>query len=185
MPFSKDPEMQKRQLANLRPPPGSNAERRQKAGLKRGKESSGTARPGDARALMHGARTRAPQRSVEWGPAVEAAILDLQPCIGEELRDEHGDVFVWAAPAVEALALSRLTAARMERWVADRCAKGIATGTDFVMATKVNERYEDALRAQAMTLPSRLAAHREAMALDDDLALRWARQDARERADGQ
>src|SRR4051812_31448408 len=133
MPISQDPERRARQLQNLRPEPGSDAWRRQMAGLRKGSESSGTARAGDARRLVHGGRSLTPQRSPEWPPAVELAILDLQGRVRAELRDADGNLHPEAVPSVEAVALARVAAGRAERWVSDKEARGTLALEDLAV----------------------------------------------------
>src|SRR4051812_14703955 len=101
MPISQDPERRARQLQNLRPEPGSDAWHRQMAGLRKGSESSGTAKPGDARRLVHGGRTTSPQRSPDFGPAVREAIADLRERVGADLRGEDGELLPWCVPSIE------------------------------------------------------------------------------------
>jgi hypothetical protein len=170
VPLSRDPERRARQLANLHPPKGSEAEARQKAGLKRGSESSGTPKLGEARRLLHGARTRRPQNGPEWSPAVQAAVADLEARVGVELRGEDGSLLPWAVPSIEAVAIARVTALRNERWVATREAQGTVTGQDFALQAKVTSAYHHALAQEGLTLRSRLEAQAQAF----DLARYWA-----------
>ena len=68
---------------------------------------AGRWREGDSPALKHGARSRQPQKSPEWSPAVTAAAADLEQRVGSELRDEDGELHAWAVPSVECLAIAR------------------------------------------------------------------------------
>src|SRR4051812_7181057 len=139
MPISQDPEKRAIQLRNLHPEPGSDAWHRQRAGLRKGSESSGTAKPGDARRLLHGGRTMAPQNGPEWSPAVREAIRALEAeCVGVELLDERGELHGWVRPAVECVALAQVTAWRADRWLATREAKGTVTGEDFDIQGRAN-----------------------------------------------
>ena len=156
MPTSKDPKRRAKQLANLH------------QGV-----SPSSWPEGASPALKHGARSRHPQRSPEWSPAVQSALGDLEQRVGAELRD--GDELVaWAVPSVEAVALQRVAAWRVDRYVADREARGTARPEDFDLASKVAERYHRALEREALTLRSRLEARStsfdlaQAMAADHD-----------------
>lgn len=106
--------------------------------------------------LKLGDRTRRPQRSPEWSPAVQAAIGDLEHRVGPELRDPAGDLRPWAVPSVEAVAIQRVAAWRAERYIADREARGALTLEDLDRASKVGERYHRALEREALTLRSRV-----------------------------
>jgi hypothetical protein len=180
VPLSNDPERRRRQLQNLRPPTGSEAERRQQAGLLRGSASPGTAGPGNARHMRHGARSRLSQNSVEWPAAVALSIADLEDRVGAELRDEHGDVQAWARPSVEALALARVAAGRVERWLTDREVRGKVERDDFDVHGRAVERYHRGLEREGLTLRSRL----EAQAAAFDLARHWQEQPPAGEGDG-
>lgn len=144
MPLSDDPAKRARQLANL---PNL-----------RGEPTATTFAPGEAAALKHGSRSRQPQRSPDWSPAVTATAEDLAERVGSELRTEAGDLQPWAVPSVEAVALARVAAARGERHAADLEAKGKLTLEDLERQSKVTERYHRALEREALTLRSRLGA---------------------------
>jgi hypothetical protein len=131
---------------------------------------AGAWRPGDAPHLEHGARTRSPERSPEWSPAVQAAISDLEARVGAELRDEAGGVHSWAVPSIEAVALQRVAAWRVDRYVADREATGRLKPEHVDMQSKITDRYHRALEREALTLRSRLEAGGQAF----DLARYWA-----------
>ena len=119
--------------------------------------------------LTHGARTHSPQRSPEWSPAVQSALGDLEQRVGAELRD--GDELApWAVPSVEAVALQRVAAWRVDRYVADKEARGTMRPEDLDLQSKIAERYHRALEREALTLRSRL----EARASTFDLAQHWA-----------
>jgi len=176
-PLSDDPVKRTRQLANLRP-------------------GAGAGRLGEAPALRHGERTTSPQRSPEWSPAVTAAIADLEHRVGDELRDAAGALLPWALPSVEAVALQRVAAWRVDRYVPDREARGALKPADVDLASKVAERFHRALEREALTLRSRLEARGQARTLagamaDDaelerrehDLARREAELDTREAGD--
>ncbi len=158
MPLSDDPAKRARQLANLRPNPDNLV------------PNAGAAQPGDARRLVHGARTKKPQRSPAWSPAVELAAADLAARVGDELRDEHGELLPWARPSVEAVAVLRVALARVERWTADREERGEYVPEDDERLAKVASSYHKALEKEALTLRSRLEARGSAM----DLARAWA-----------
>ena len=163
--------MNPRSLENLRPNPDN---------LEPG---AGAWRPGDAPALKHGERSRRPQRSPEWSPAVELAIRDLEERVGSELRGDNGELAAWALPSVEAVALQRVSALRVERYVADLEARGTVRPADVDLASRVTERYHRALEREALTLRSRLEAGGQAF----DLAQHWAREaeaERRENGDG-
>ena len=117
---------------------------------------AGKWKPGEAPHLVHGERTRRPQRSPEWSPAVQEACRDLEERVGPELRADSGELHAWAAPSVEAVAIQRVAAWRTDRWVADREARGTLRGEDLDLASKVGERYHRALEREALTLRSRL-----------------------------
>lgn len=151
MPLSSDPAKRAIQLANLQPGAGAWA-------------------PGDAPALVHGERSRQPQRSVEWSPAVERAIEDLQQRVGEELRHTDGEVHAWALPSIEAVAIQRIAAWRAERHVSALEAKGRVNGEEIERLSRVAERYHRALEREALTLRSRL----DAKVQTRDLAKEWA-----------
>lgn len=151
MPLSDDPAKRARQLANLQP-------------------GAGAGREGQAPALVHGARTVSPERSPEWSPAVDAAIRDLEGRVGAELRDAAGDLQAWAVPSIEAVALQRVAAWRVDRYVADLEARGKLRPADVDLASKVAERYHRALEREALTLRSRIEAHGAAF----DLAQHWS-----------
>ena len=114
---SDDPERRAAQLANL---PNL-----------RGKPTSTTWQEGDAPNLSHGARSEQPQGSADWSPAVMAAVYDLSARVGEELRGEDGELAAWALPSVEAVALQRVQAMRVERYLAAREAKGSLKPADI------------------------------------------------------
>lgn len=166
-PLSDDPVKRARQLANLQP-------------------GAGAGRVGEAPALRHGERTTSPQRSPEWSPAVERAIADLEHRVGDELRDSAGELLPWALPSVEAVALQRVAAWRVERYVADREARGTLKPADVDLASKVAERYHRSLEREALTLRSRLEARgqartlAEAMSADHELERRERELDRRE-----
>lgn len=144
MPASKDPEKRARQLANL---PNL-----------RGEPTAGSWKPGDAPHLVHGERTRRPQAGPEWSPAVAAAVADLEGRVGAELRQPDGELFSWALPSIEAVAVQRVATWRAERRCADLEARGALKGEDVDLASRVAERYHRALEREALTLRSRLAA---------------------------
>lgn len=150
--------MNPRSLANLRPNPDN---------LEPG---AGASKPGEARALKHGARTTTPQRSPAYSPAVMQAAADLAARVGDELRDEHGELLPWAVPSIEAVATLRVALARVERWTADREERGEYTPEDDERLAKVASSYHKALEKEALTLRSRLEARGSAM----DLARAWA-----------
>lgn len=154
MPLSHDPRKRANQLANLRP-------------------GAGAGREGQAPALVHGARTVSPERSPEWSPAVERAIADLEQRVGAELRDDDGVLLRWALPSIEAVALQRVAAWRVERYVADRETRGKLRPADVDLASRVAERYHRALEREALTLRSRI----EAKVQTFDLAQHWVEQD--------
>jgi hypothetical protein len=112
VPLSKDPVKRERQIANLRPV---------RENLVPG---AGAWQPGVLSRLEHGARTTRPENSPEWSPAVLAAISDLQQRVGAELRDEAGEIHAWAVPSVECVALQRVAAWRVDRWVQTQEATG-------------------------------------------------------------
>lgn len=145
-------------LANLRPNP-ENLE-----------PGAGAWQPGDAPHLEHGARSRRPQRSPEWSPAVERAVDDLEHRVGDELRDSAGELLPWARPSIEAVALQRVAAWRVERHVADLEARGRLKPADADLASKVAERYHRALEREALTLRSRLEASGQARTLAEQMA---------------
>ena len=148
-PLSADAEKRARQLANL---PNL-----------RGEATSATWQPGDAPHLQHGARSRRPQASPEWSPAMSLCVLDLEERVDESLRDEHGELLPWAVPSVEAVAIQRIACVRMDRFVADREAKGSLSPADLDMQSKVGERYHRALEREALTLRSRIATRAAAL----------------------
>lgn len=166
--------MNPRSLENLRPNPEN---------LRPG---AGAWTGGEAPHLSHGARSRRPQRSPEWSPAVELAIADLEHRVGGELRDPAGDLEPWAMPSVEAVALQRVAALRVDRYVADREARGALKPADVDLASKVADRYHRALEREALTLRSRIDARgqavdlAQAMAADADLERREAELERRE-----
>lgn len=162
MPLSDKPERRARQLANLRP-------------------GAGAWKPGDSPNLEHGALTRSPQRSPEWSPAVEQAIADLEHRVGDELRDAAGALLPWALPSVEGVALQRVSAWRVERYCADREARGALKPADVDLASKVAERYHRALEREALTLRSRIEARGQALTLAEAMG-HDAELEARERA---
>ncbi|MDP9416806.1 MAG: hypothetical protein M3P48_03015, partial [Actinomycetota bacterium] len=115
--------------------------------------------------LEHGARTRAPQRSPEWSPAVLAAISDLEGRVGAELRGPDGELHPWAVPSVETVAIARVAVARAERFTADAEARGRLKMADLDTLSKVNERLHRALEREGLTLRSRLEAQGQAFDL--------------------
>ena len=141
---SKDPARRAAQLANL---PNL-----------RGLPTSTSVQAGEARSLKHGARSRESQRSPEWSPAVREAIADLEQRVGQELRQEDGTLAPWAVPSVEAVALQRVAAMRVDRYLADAEARGGLTPGDVDTGSKVAERYHRALEREALTLRSRIEA---------------------------
>lgn len=153
---SKDPERRAAQLANL---PNL-----------RGEATSTTWAPGDSPHLEHGARSERPQRSPEWSPAVEQAVADLEARVGNELRDDDGELLPWARPSVEAVALQRVAAWRVDRYAADKEARGTLKPADVDLASKVAERYHRALEREALTLRSRLEARGQAKSLAEAMA---------------
>lgn len=142
--LSTDPERRARSLANL---PNL-----------RGEQTATTWQPGDAPHLEHGARSRRPQASPEWSPALSLTILDLEERIDRSLRDDAGELHPWALPSVEAVAIQRVASVRIDRYVAGREAKGKLRPEDLDLQSKIGERYHRALEREAMTLRSRLAA---------------------------
>lgn len=156
MPTSKDPEKRARQMANL---PNL-----------RGEATATTFAPGEAGALQHGARSRHPQRSPEWSPAVERSIDDLEQRVDVTVRDDAGALQPWAVLSVEAVAIQRVACARLDRYVADQEAKGRLRPETLDLQSKVGERYHRALEREALTLRSRL----EAKVAVFDLAKHWA-----------
>lgn len=134
----------------------------------------GAWRPGDAPALVHGARSRTPQRSPEWSPAVVLSIADLEDRVGAELRDGDGHLRAWAVPSVEAVALQRVACLRADRYVADLEARGKLKPDALDLASRVAERYHRALEREALTLRSRIEATGQAV----DLARLWAQHEA-------
>ena len=166
MPLSTDPAKKARQLANL---PNL-----------RGESTSTTWQAGDAPHLEHGARSRRPQASPEWSPAMSLCILDLEERVDVSLRDDDGELQSWAVPSVEAVAIQRIACVRMDRYVGDREAKGKLDPADLDLQSKVGDRYHRALEREALTLRSRLGAQGQA----DDLAKAWAAAAERERQAG-
>ena len=150
--------MNPRSLENLRPNPDNLV------------AGAGAWRPGDAPKLEHGDRTRRPHRSPEWSPAVELTIGDLEARVGAELRDADGKLLPGAVPSVEAVAVQRVSLARVERHVADLEARGQYRPEHDDLVTRVAERYHRALEREALTLPSRLAARGQAMDLAQAMA---------------
>jgi hypothetical protein len=124
----------------------------------RGLPTSTSIAPGEARALKHGARSRQSKASPEWSPAVRDAIADLEARVGAELRGEDGTLADWAVPSVEAVALQRVAALRVDRYLAAAEAKGGLKPDDVDTASKVAERYHRALEREALTLRGRLDA---------------------------
>lgn len=151
MPLSSDPAKKARQLANLKP-------------------GAGAWKPGDSPALVHGARSRQPQRSPAWSPAVTLSIDDLEQRVGAELRDEGGALQAWAVPSVEAVALQRVAAQRADRFIADREERGVLRPRDLEVQSLVTERYHRALEREALTLRSRIETREQAATLADLLA---------------
>lgn len=161
---STDPQKRAAQLANLRPVPENLV------------PGAGASRPGEARALKHGARTTSPQRSPLWSPAVRDAVEDLAARVGDELRDEGGELHPWAVPSVEAVAIQRVACIRLERTVAAAEDRGDLDPALISMQSKVGEAYHRALEREALTLRSRIEARGAAM----DVARVWAAQTERE-----
>jgi hypothetical protein len=128
--------------------------------------------PGVAPRLVHGERTRRPQRSPEWSPAVRLSIADLEGRVGGELLTEDGELQPWAVPSVEAVAVLRVALARAERHVTDLEARGLHKLEHDDLVTRVAERYHRALYREALTLRSRIEAGGQAF----DLAKFWAEQ---------
>jgi hypothetical protein len=89
---------------------------------------------------------------------VHAAIGDLEGRVGAELRDAAGVVHPWAVPSLEACALQRVTAWRVDRYVAAQELKGALRPADLDLASRITERYHRSLEREALTLSSRLAA---------------------------
>jgi len=156
MPASSDPILRAKQLANL---PNL-----------RGERTATTWKPGDAPHLEHGAKSRRPQASPEWSPAMALCVLDLEERVDGALRDERGELLSWAVPSVEAVAIQRIASVRMDRWIADQEAKGKLKPEHLDMASKVGARYHAALDREALTLRSRLEVKGAAF----DLATHWA-----------
>jgi hypothetical protein len=100
---------------------------------------------GNGHALRHGANTTGPQDSVDWDPAMSAAIDDLQQRVHASLRDQDGQLFPWAVPSVEAVAIQRVASVRMARYIATAEAKGSLTPKDLDLQSQVGERYHRAL----------------------------------------
>lgn len=142
---------------------------------------AGAGRAGQAPNLKHGARSREPQRGPEWSPAVRLTEADLAARVGAELRDASGELLPWAVPSIEAVAVLRVALARVERWTADREARGTYTGQDDERVANVAERYHRALEREALTLRSRIEAQGQAF----DLAQHWASADADDQAHGE
>ncbi len=134
---------------------------------------------GNGRALQHGACTSTPQRSPEWSPAVELCVLDLQERVDISLRDETGALHPWALPSVEVVAIQRVASVRMDRWVANREAKGKLDPADLDTQSKIGERYHRALEREALTLRSRIDAL--GLAQQIDVAKAWAARTAKGR----
>lgn len=154
----------------LEPKRGRDGRRMNPASLENLRPGAGAWRPGDAPHLEHGARSRRPQRSPEWSPAVERAVADLERRVGDELRDDAGELLPWARPSVEAVALQRVAAWRVERHVADLEARGRLKPENVDLASKVAERYHRALEREALTLRSRLEARGQARTLAEEMA---------------
>lgn len=127
------------------------------------KPGAGAWQPGDAPHLQHGARSRRPQASPEWSPALSLCVVDLEGRADVSLRDGDGELLPWAVPSVEAVAIQRIACVRMDRFVADREAKGNLAPADLDMASKVGERYHRALEREALTLRSRIATRAAAL----------------------
>jgi hypothetical protein len=122
----------------------------------RGEPSAASVRPGETLRLVHGARTTSPQRSPLWGPAVSDAIDDLAARVGDELRQEDGEVAPWAVPSIEAVAVLRVSVLRGERICAGLEERGKLTLDDTERHSKTTERYHRALEREALTLRSRV-----------------------------
>lgn len=124
----------------------------------KGLPTSTSVRPGQALALKRGAHSRNVKNAPEWSPAVREAITDLSTRVGHELRDEDGELAAWAVPSIEAVALQRVQAWRMDRYLADAETRGTLKPADVDLASKVAERYQRALEREALTLRSRIDA---------------------------
>src|SRR4051794_1294401 len=152
------------------PKRGRDGRRMHPASLANLRPGAGAWQPGDAPHLAHGARSRQPQRSPEWSPAVQCAIADLERRVGNELRDATGELRPWAVPSVEAVALQRVAAWRVDRYLADREARGRLKPEHVDLASRVAERYHRSLEREALTLQSRLGASGQARTLAEDMA---------------
>ena len=144
---------------------GRDGRRMNPASLANLQPGAGAGRVGQAPALRHGARSHSPQHSPEWSPAVELAAADLAGRVGAELRGEDGELQPWAVPSIEAVAVLRVALARVERWTADREARGKYEGADDERVANVAERYHRALEREALTLRSRIDARAQAVDL--------------------
>ena len=144
---------------------GRDGRRMNPASLANLQPGAGAGRVGQAPALRHGARSHSPQHSPEWSPAVELAAADLAGRVGAELRDDAGELQPWAVPSIEAVAVLRVALARVERWTADREARGKYEGADDERVASVSERYHRALEREALTLRSRIDARAQAVDL--------------------
>ncbi len=146
----------------------------------RGEPGAASWTPGTSPNLRHGARTRKPQASPEWSPAVREAVRDLEAAVGDELRDDaSGDLHAWARPSVEAVAIQRVACWRLDRFVADQEARGTLRPEHLDLASRVGERFHRSLEREALTLRSRL----EARATGFDLAQAMSALDDEEKRD--
>lgn len=167
-PLSDDPAKRERQLANLR---------------RGGPANAGSFRPGQPSPnLKHGLRSREPGRLI-LGEAGREIVEALSA--GVPLRDEHGDVPIYDRAAVEAAALHLIIVRRCLGYLS---AHGFEDARGRLRPEihdlgKANERLERSLDRLGMTPAGRarlgldlVRAERE----QEDLALRWARQDDQE-----
>ena len=122
------------------------------------KPGAGAWQPGAAPHLQHGARSRHPERSSEWSPAVALCVVELERIVDASLRDVAGELVRWARPSVEAVAIQRVACLRLDRYVADREAKGKLSPDDLERQSMIGERYHRALEREALTLRSRIEA---------------------------
>jgi hypothetical protein len=155
--------------------------------LRKGSESSGTARAGDARRLLHGQRARVPDNAPDREQTRWRAITDLaaeverlEGVLGAEFREEDGTICAWARPAVDAVAVQAHTLKRaVEQAENLRLRDSAKPNWDGV--SKIAERYHHALREEALTLSGRLAARESAARVD--VATHWAVEHFKERAE--
>lgn len=157
---------------------GRDGRRMNPASLANLQPGAGAGRVGQAPALRHGARSHSPQRSPEWSPAVEQAARELSGQVPAELVDDAGELLPWARPSVESLAVLLVAMRRVERWTADREARGKYTGEDDERVAKVTRAYRAALSEEALTLQSRLAALGQALDVAVVMSQRTAADDA-------